>query len=176
MDQLGGVGNWAPRNQAGDLSFRAGHILDRGPHLVFPAGVAGHGQHDLAVMEEDEARRRRGSRLAFFGVQEGGTDRPRGGRPALFLRHQVGIGRIDNLIVEFLEGVGLEEIRLGLGTPDLAAASKLVADEHQRRAPSLGLRDAGQRRCGCHHQATHHQRPSIEHYDSLLVENSTRPV
>jgi hypothetical protein len=48
------------------------------------------------------------------------------------------------LVVELLESVGLEEIRLGLGTPDLAAASKLVADEHQRRTPSLGIRDAGQ--------------------------------
>jgi len=51
---------------------------------------------------------------------------------------------MDDLVVEFLESGGLEEIRLGLGTPDLAAASKLVADEHQRRAPSLGMRDAGQ--------------------------------
>jgi hypothetical protein len=51
---------------------------------------------------------------------------------------------MDDLVVEFLVGVRLEEIRLGLGTPDLAAASKLVADEHQRRAPSLGIRDAGQ--------------------------------
>jgi hypothetical protein len=57
---------------------------------------------------------------------------------------EVGIGRVNDLIVELLEGVGLEEIRLGLGTPDLAAASKLVADEYQRRAPSLGIRDAGQ--------------------------------
>jgi hypothetical protein len=51
---------------------------------------------------------------------------------------------VDDLIIEFLEDVGLEEIRLGLGTPDLAAASKLVADEHQRRTPRLGVRDAGQ--------------------------------
>jgi hypothetical protein len=45
-----------------------------------------------------------------------------------------------------------------------------VTDENQRRAPSLGLRDAGQRRCGCHRQATHHQRPSAEHDDIPLVE------
>jgi hypothetical protein len=51
---------------------------------------------------------------------------------------------MDDLIVEFLERSGFEEVRLGLGTPDLAAASKLVADEHQRRAPGLGIRDAGQ--------------------------------
>jgi hypothetical protein len=47
-------------------------------------------------------------------------------------------------VVEFLAGIGLDEGRLGLGTPDLAAASKLVADEHQHRLPSLGVRDAGQ--------------------------------
>jgi len=51
---------------------------------------------------------------------------------------------VNDLVIEFLEGVGLEEIRLGLGTPDLAAASKLVADEHQRRTPRLGICDAGQ--------------------------------
>lgn len=54
------------------------------------------------------------------------------------------MGRVNDLVVEFLEGVGLNEFGLRLGTPDLAAASKLVADEHQRRAPSLGIRDAGQ--------------------------------
>jgi hypothetical protein len=77
---------------------------------------------------------------------------------------------MDDAIVEFLVGVGLQKDRLRLGTPDLAAASEFVTDKHQRRAPRLGLRDAGQRRCGCHHQATHHQRPSVEHYDILLVE------
>lgn len=51
---------------------------------------------------------------------------------------------MNDLIVEFLEGVGLEEIRLGLGTPDLAATSEFVTDKHQRRAPRLGIRDAGQ--------------------------------
>jgi hypothetical protein len=51
---------------------------------------------------------------------------------------------MDDDIVDLLESVGLEKLRLGLGTPDLAAASKLVADEHQRRAPSLGNRGAGQ--------------------------------
>jgi hypothetical protein len=51
---------------------------------------------------------------------------------------------MDDLVVELLESGRREEIRLGLGTPDLAAASKFVADEHQRRAPSLGIRDAGQ--------------------------------
>ena len=57
---------------------------------------------------------------------------------------QVGVGRMDDDVVDLLEGVGLEKLRLGLGTPDLAAASELVADEHQRRAPSLGNRGAGQ--------------------------------
>jgi hypothetical protein len=51
---------------------------------------------------------------------------------------------MDNPVIEFFAGVGLDEVRLGLGTPDLTAASKLVADEHQHRPPRLGLRDAGQ--------------------------------
>jgi hypothetical protein len=77
---------------------------------------------------------------------------------------------MDHAIVELREGFGLEENRLRLGTPDLAAASKLVADEHQRRTPRFGAGDAGQRRCGGHRQAAHHQRPSVEHKDILLVE------
>jgi hypothetical protein len=51
---------------------------------------------------------------------------------------------MDDAVIEFLAGVGLDEVGLGLGTPDLAAASKLVADEHQHRSPRLGLRDAVQ--------------------------------
>jgi len=51
---------------------------------------------------------------------------------------------MDDLIVEFLESSGLEKVGLRLGTPDLATASKLVTDEHQRRLPGLGFRDAGQ--------------------------------
>jgi len=47
-------------------------------------------------------------------------------------------------VVEFLAGVGFDEVRLGLGTPDLAAASKFVTDENQHRLARLGLRDAGQ--------------------------------
>jgi hypothetical protein len=47
-------------------------------------------------------------------------------------------------IVELLGCIRFDEVRLRLGTPDLAAASKLVADEHQRRTPNLGNRDAGQ--------------------------------
>jgi hypothetical protein len=51
---------------------------------------------------------------------------------------------MDDSVVEFLAGVGLYEVRLGLGTPDLAAASKLVADEHQHRLARLGERNASQ--------------------------------
>jgi hypothetical protein len=41
-------------------------------------------------------------------------------------------------------GFGVVVSGLSKGTPDLAAASKLVTDEHQHRLPRLGLRDAGQ--------------------------------
>ena len=57
---------------------------------------------------------------------------------------EVGVDGIDYLVVEFGEGIGSLEFRLGLGTPDLAAASKFVTGEHQHRLPGLGLRDAGQ--------------------------------
>jgi hypothetical protein len=37
---------------------------------------------------------------------------------------------MDHPVVDLLVGLGLQQQRFGLGTPDLAAASKLVADEH----------------------------------------------
>jgi len=52
------------------------------------------------------------------------------------------VGRIDDLVIELLDRVGLQEVRLGLGTPDLAAASKLMTDENQRRLACLGQRGA----------------------------------
>jgi hypothetical protein len=47
-------------------------------------------------------------------------------------------------IVELFAGIRLDEVGFRLGTPDLAAASKFVTDEHQHRLPRLGVRDAGQ--------------------------------
>jgi hypothetical protein len=72
---------------------------------------------------------------------------------------------MDDAVVDLLEGLGFQQQRLGLGTPDLAAASKLVADEHQHRL-ALG---AGERRCGGD-DATHHQGPSVEHGVNSVVE------
>ena len=152
------------------LGFGARHFHNLGPHLFFPAVVAGGGEDDLVVLRQDEARRAVAALGALVAHLEFGEDPARIGGPALFLEDQCPVGRMDDPVVEFLEGVGRDEDRLRLGTPDLAAASKLVADEHQRRAPSLGNRGAGQRRCGGHRQATHHHRPSVEHCDALLVE------
>ena len=126
------------------LGLSAGHFQDPGPHLVFPAVVAGDGQDDLAILGQDEPWRCIRLRLALIAHQEGRQDPLGIGRPIFFLQHQRLIGRMDDPIVEFFAGIGLDEVRLGLGTPDLAAASKLVADEHQHRPPRLGLRDAGQ--------------------------------
>lgn len=42
-------------------------------------------------------------------------------------------------IIEFFESVRLEEKRLGLGTPDIAATSEVMPDKNQNRAPSFGL-------------------------------------
>ena len=126
------------------LGFGLRHFQDLGPHLVLPAGIAGDGKNDLAVLGEDEARRRIGARLALVAVEEGGADPQRIGGPVLFLQYQRLVGRMHHPIVELLAGIRLDEVRLRLGTPDLAAASKFVTDEHQHRLPRLGLRDAGQ--------------------------------
>jgi hypothetical protein len=71
----------------------------------------------------------------------------------LFQQDQVAVGGMDDAVVDFLISVGFQQQRFGLGTPDLAAASKLVADEyqhwHQHRL-ALGQRDAGQGGRGNH--------------------------
>ena len=51
---------------------------------------------------------------------------------------------MDDAVIELLAGIRGHEGWFGLGTPDLAAASKLVADEHQCRATGIGRCDAGQ--------------------------------
>jgi hypothetical protein len=143
------------------LAFRARHFFDLGPHLLFPAGIAGGGEDDLLVIRENEPRRYIAMLRAFIAHQEVGED-PAGVRwPELFLQDQVAVGGVDDAVVDLLNRLGLQQQRFGLGTPDLAAASKLVADEHQHRL-ALGKRDAGQRRCGGD-DATHHQGPSVEH-------------
>jgi hypothetical protein len=73
---------------------------------------------------------------------------------------------MDDPIVEFLEGLGLEQKRFRLGTPDLAAASKFVTDEHQHRTPS-GCRDAGEGRNGGHRQAADRQGTPVQHERSM---------
>jgi hypothetical protein len=129
--------------------------------LLLPAGVAGGGEDDLPVIRKNEPRRYIAPLCAFVAHQEFGED-PAGVRwPELFLQDQIAIGGMNDAVVDLLEGLGLQQQRFGLGTPDLAAASKLVADEHQHRL-ALGPRDAGQGRCSGN-QAAHHQGPSVEH-------------
>jgi len=70
-----------------------------------------------------------------------------------------------DVVFDFLEGGGLEKQRLGLGTPDLAAASLLVADEHQYRP--AGVRPRRHRRDG-QSKATRHHRASFEHPTFLM--------
>ena len=117
---------------------------DPGPHLVLPAGIAGDGKNDLAVLGEDEAWRRIGARLALVAVEESRPDPQRIGGPVLFLQHQCLVGGMDDAIVELFAGIRLDEVGLRLGTPDLAAASQLVTDEYQHRLPRLGVRGASQ--------------------------------
>jgi hypothetical protein len=129
--------------------------------LLFPAGIAGRGEDDLLVIRENEPRRYIASLCAFVAHQEVGQDPARVGRPELLLEDQVAVGGMDDTVVDLLDGLGLQQQRFGLGTPDLAAASKLVADEHQHRL-ALGACDAGQGRRG-DDQAAHHQGPSVDH-------------
>ena len=126
------------------LGFGLRHFQDLGPHLVLPAGIAGDSEDNLAVLGQDEAWRRLGPRLALVALQEGSAGPERILGPAVILQDQRQVGWMDDPVVEFLAGVGFDEVRLRLGTPDLAAASKFVTDEHQHRLPRLGLRDAGQ--------------------------------
>src|SRR5882724_822353 len=104
---------------------------DLGPHLVLPAGIAGDRQDHLAVLGQDEAWRRIWPRLALLARQEGGQDPSRVGWPVFWLQHQRLVGGMHHPIVEFLACVRFDEVRFRLGTPDLAAASKFVTDEHQ---------------------------------------------
>ena len=120
-----------------------GDFHDPGPHHLLPAGIAGDGENDLAVLGEDETGRRIGARHSLVAFQESRPDPQRVGRPAFVGQDERMVGRVDDAIVEFLARIGFDEVRLGLGTPDLAAASKFVTDEHQHRLPGLGLRDAG---------------------------------
>jgi len=109
---------------------------------------------------------------AFVAHQEFGEDPARIGWPALLLEDQPAVGGVDDLIVDLRDGFGLQQQRFGLGTPDLAAASKLVADEHQRRTSGLGRRDTRQGRCSGRRQAPRHHGPSVEHAKTLLVDES----
>src|SRR5262249_30811091 len=129
-----------------------------------PAGIAGAGENDLLVPGQDEAWRTVAPLGAFLAHLEFGEDPPRIVRPALLLEDEIAAGRMDHAVVDFGEGFGFQQKRFRLGTPDLAAASTLVADEHQRRTPGLSRRDAGQRRCAGHHQSTHHHGPSVQHW------------
>ena len=161
--------------------LRPGHLQDLGPHLVLPVGVAGHCEDDLAVPGQDEARRHLGARLALVAGQEGGPDPPCVGRPILFLQDAGQVGRMDDAVVELLAGIGFDEVGFRLGTPDLAAASLFVADEHHHRLaghrlPRLGMGDAGQRRCSGHRQAGRHRGPSLDHGISLPWNHSTPPL
>jgi hypothetical protein len=69
---------------------------------------------------------------------------------------------MDDPVVELLDSSGLQKDRFRLGTPDLAAASKFVADEHQHRTP-CGGRDARKGRSGGQSQGTGRQVASVQH-------------
>src|SRR4029450_8537957 len=79
--------------EASALGLGSRHFLDLGPPLVLPAGIAGDGKNDLAVLGEDEAWRRIGARLALVAVQESRPDPQRIGGAGLFLQSQRAVGR-----------------------------------------------------------------------------------
>jgi hypothetical protein len=115
------------------------------------------------IPRQDEAGRPIAALPAFVARQEVGEDPARIGRPVLRLEDEARIGGMDDAVVQLLEGGGLEEGGFGLGTPDLAAASKLVADEHQHRPARLGTSEVRPRRRGREHEPAHRQRPSGQH-------------
>jgi hypothetical protein len=115
------------------------------------------------VLRQDEAGRPIAALLAFVARQKVGEDPARIGRPVLRLEDEACVGGMDDAVVQLLEGGGLEEGGFGLGTPDLAAASKLVADEHQHRPTRLGTADLRPRRRGGEDEPAHRQRPSVQH-------------
>jgi hypothetical protein len=55
---------------------------------------------------------------------------------------------MDDAIVDLLDSLGGEKLRLRLGTPDLADASLFVAHEDQDRLSVGGRREARQGRSG----------------------------
>jgi len=115
------------------------------------------------VLRQDEAGRPIAALLAFVARQEVGEDPARIGRPVLRLEDEACIGGMDDAVIQLLEGGGLEEGGFGLGTPDLAAASKLVADEHQHRPVCLGTADMRPRRRGRECKPAYCQRSSVQH-------------
>ena len=126
-----------PGEERRSLRRRPRHFHDLRPHLVFPPAVASGGEDDLAVLHQDEAGRAVTVLGALVAHLEVGEDPECFLWPTLFLEDQVAVGRVDHDIVDLLEGFGLQQRRFRLGTPDLAAASKFVANEHQRGARRL---------------------------------------
>ncbi|MBV8645354.1 MAG: hypothetical protein JO225_15720 [Candidatus Eremiobacteraeota bacterium] len=124
------------------------------------------------ALRQNEARRPQAALGTLIAHLEIGEDPADVRRPRFLLEDQVAVGGVNDLVVDLLEGGGLEEKRFGLGTPDLATASKFVADEHQYRLAIIGMADPDQGRCGGCRQATHHHGPSVEHGIVLLVERS----
>ncbi|HKU99293.1 MAG TPA: hypothetical protein VJR58_28640, partial [Vineibacter sp.] len=74
-----------------------------------------------------------------------------------------------HVVVKLLERFGRFETGFGLGTPDLAAASKLVTDEGHRDPGPLGAGRDDQRRRYREGQATRDQQSAIEHATSLNI-------
>ncbi|HZP99745.1 MAG TPA: hypothetical protein VFB13_09420 [Reyranella sp.] len=100
---------------------------------------------------------------AFVAHQEIGEDPARVGRPEFLLEDQVAVGWMDDPVVELLVGRGLDEDGFRLGTPDLAPASKLVADEDEHRPRGVGGGDAGKRRRNGRCEAARRQSASVDH-------------
>jgi len=67
---------------------------------------------------------------------------------------------VDDPVVDLLVDLGLQQQRFRLGTPDLAAASKFVADEHEHRTPGGGG-DAREGRNGGQRQGAACERASV---------------
>ncbi|QQS14227.1 MAG: hypothetical protein IPK81_08685 [Rhodospirillales bacterium] len=65
--------------------------------------------------------------------------------------------------IKLLEGFRRAETGFGLGTPDLATASKLVAGEHDLRPPGLRPGRKAQERRGGEDESAGDRRPPSKH-------------
>src|SRR5829696_3429613 len=119
---------------SGWLGLRVRHVEDRWPHEIAPAVVAGGAGRDLAILQQEEARRLVLLPRALLAHQEGVEQPAQVGGPGGGLHHRLGRGCADGPDVDHLVGGGGSEQRLPLAAPRLAGLRLVVTGKDQHRA------------------------------------------